>query len=159
MYLPVSLFGNTAQMIQLNGGFSFVYFISFCIADLLSVEWWFEPCVSFACLVKECSFSMTLLENSLFYTIYKADYYCTINCHTSNKLMFHLSWWKQVVVRGLWRSKLHSQMDEWICLCVVEFLTFIPSPVPVDYIKFPSEIPKDILFEKVLNYCRNWKYS
>jgi len=117
------------------------------------------PCVSVACLGKECSFSMTLLENSLFYTIYKADWYCAINYHTSKKLMFHLSWWEQVVVRGLWRSKLHAHVDEWIYLSVVDFLMFIPSLFPVDNIKFLSEIPKNILFEKELNYCRNWKYS
>lgn len=30
------------------------------------------PCVSVTLLANECSFNMTLLKNSLFYTIYKA---------------------------------------------------------------------------------------
>jgi len=73
--------------------------------------------------------------------------------------MFHLSWWEQVVFMGLWRSKLHAHVDELINLYVVNFLIFIPSLFPVDYIKFLSEVPKNILFEKELNYCLNWKYS
>jgi hypothetical protein len=31
------------------------------------------PCVSVAFLTKECSFNMTLLENNIFYAIYKVD--------------------------------------------------------------------------------------
>lgn len=106
------------------------------------------PCVSVACLAIECSFSMTLLENSLFYTICKADWYYTINYHTSKQLMFHLSWWEQVVVRGLWRSKLHAHVDEWIYLSGTEFLTFIPSLFPVDYIKFLSGYLKIFCLKK-----------